>query len=213
MSTAEDFTVAPQEELQPWAQEALAQQEAPQTKDAASNDVLLFQVPALSVYDVEGLAKILADHPDLHEQILATAASFHGNNMVERALELRKQQTATAPAVAPKAEEITAPTVVAQQAEEQPKEEEGHWSDEPGWVVRARAFNAAHEDDVNLFNIATGFSCTVHGRVDPAAVARWQAENGVDPDGRIGKGTADAAWKLMPVEQAQPTQAAEPPVS
>jgi hypothetical protein len=85
---------------------------------------------------------------------------------------------------------------------------------EPGWVVRARAFNARHEDDVRLFNIATGFACEGPDRQpDPNAVANWQAQHGVDPDGRIGKETADRAWQLMPVEapKAAPEVAAEPP--
>jgi hypothetical protein len=219
MSTAADFTVAPQTELAPWAEEALKQQEeAPQVKDQAAqdtggNDVLLFQIPALAAGDAEGLANIIIHHPDLYEQILTTAASFLGNDTVTRALDIvhgGTTQAEAAKAQEPAAEETPA-DVVAQQAAEHscgvckgeacvcdaPKEE----IVEPGWVVRARAFNAKHPDEVQLFNHATGYQCVgPNGEPDPNAVANWQANHGVKPDGRIGKETADVAWSLMPVE-------------
>jgi hypothetical protein len=218
MSTAADFTTAAQPELAPWAEEALKQQEAaPQVQaeqakqDPAANDVILFQLPALAAGDAQGLADLIVSHPDLYEQILEAAANFLGNETVTRALDIvHGGKTAPAEAAKEPAAEVTPPQVVAQQAEEQkcgvcqadvcaceaPAAEV-----EPGWVVRARAFNAKHEDDVNLFNMATGFVCTVNGQLDPNAVASWQAKNGVDPDGRVGRTTADRAWALMAVEQ------------
>lgn len=216
-NSAENFTVAPQQELQPWAKEALEQQEqAPQVQeqqskqDPAASDVILFELPALAAGDAQGLADLIIKHPDLYEQILASAASFLGNDTVTKALDIvHGGKTEANQAVQEPAPEVTPPQVVQQQAAEQvpeqgkepaPQEQEV----EPGWVVRARAFNAKHEDEVNLFNIATGYSCTVDGQLDPNAVATWQANNGVKPDGRVGKETADRAWMLMPVEQQQP---------
>jgi len=223
-----DFTIAPQQELEPWAQEMLQEQEQqseetaePAQQDPAANDVLLFSVPMLASGDAEGLAQLLREHPDLYEQILATAAGFLGNDTVARAIELLQGPAETP--VEPLQEEATPEAVVeqqaaeattqgteeaapeaAQQAEAQAEEAPSAEPEpEPGWVVRARGYNAAHEDEVRLFNHATGFSCTVNGELDPNAVANWQAANGVSPDGRVGKETADAAWALMPVEAPQ----------
>lgn len=233
--SAANFTVAPLEELEPWAAEMLAEQEEaqataePEQQDPAASDVILFQVPALAVGDAKGLADIILAHPELYEQILATAAGFLGNDTVAKALDIVNAPQVQAEA--PKEEETTPPEVVAQEAAEatpagQPdaspeqvqQEAEAPASEsqsaepepESGWVVRARAFNANHPDEVALFNHATGYACTVGGEVDPNAVANWQAANGVSPDGRVGKETADAAWELMPVEMPQaPQQLAE----
>lgn len=216
---AENFTIAPQAELAPWAEEALKQQEqAPQVQqeqakqDPAASDVILFELPALAAGDAQGLADLIIRHPDMYEQILASAASFLGNDTVTKALDIvHGGKTEAKQAAQEPAAEVTPPQVVQEQAQEHacgvchgevcaceaPKEQEA----EPGWVVRARAFNAKHEDDVNLFNMATGFSCSVDGQLDPNAVATWQGNNGVKPDGRVGKETADRAWALMPVEQ------------
>lgn len=230
MTTAADFTVAPLEKLEPWAEEMLAEQEEtkpaetaePQQQDPAANDVLLFQVPALAAGDAQGLADLLLAHPELYEQILSTAASFLGNDTVAKALELMQDPQA-APEPPKQEEEVTPPEVIAAQAAEETKAgteeataevvqqeqeaaevETAEPEPEAGWVVRARAYNANHPDEVQLFNHATGYSCVgANGEVDPNAVANWQAANGVSPDGRVGKQTADAAWALMPVEQPQ----------
>jgi hypothetical protein len=211
---AGNFQVAPSPELEPWAQEALAEQSTEQEQaqadlDPQAHDVLYFQIPALEWADEVGLAEILLKHPNLHEQIIATAAGFHGNTTVLEALEIERQELARSKGAAEPQEELTPPAVVETQAEDkksqtqdgvapEPKEQEA----EPGWVVRARAFNSNHEDQVNLFNIATGFAARdTNGSPDPAAIARWQAENGIEPDGRIGQDTADRAWQMMPVEQ------------
>jgi hypothetical protein len=239
MSTAADFTVAPQEELAPWAEEMLAEQEEtqaqeteePAQKDPAANDVLVFELPSLAAGDAQGLVDLIIKHPDLYEQILATAAGMLGNDTLAKALDIVHGAPPQA-AEEPKTEETTPTEVIEQQAAEETsagtaeatveevqaaKEEQTAPTEsaepepEPGWVVRARAYNAAHPDEVALFNHATGFSCTgAGGEPDPNAVANWQAANGVAPDGRVGKETADAAWALMPVEQpASPAQLPE----
>jgi hypothetical protein len=209
---AGNFQVAPSPELEPWAKDALAQQSAEQEKaqqemDPQAHDVLYFQIPSLEWADEQGLAEILLKHPNLHEQIVKTAAGFHGNSTILQALEIEREELERSKKAAEPQKEQTPPSVVESQAEEKkkdpgevaeaPKAEEA----EPGWVVRARAFNSNHDDQVNLFNIATGFQARdANGRPDPAAIARWQAENGIEPDGRIGQETADRAWQLMPVE-------------
>lgn len=241
MTTAADFTVAPLEKLEPWAEEMLAEQEEvkpaesaePQQQDPAANDVLLFQVPSLAVGDAQGLADLLMAHPELYEQILSTAASFLGNDTVAKALEIVSGKPAEEQQAAPpQAEEVTPTEVIEQQASEetnagkdevtteqaqqenQAETESAQPEPEAGWVVRARAYNANHADEVQLFNHATGYSCLgANGEIDPNAVANWQAANGVSPDGRVGKETADAAWSLMPVEQpSSPAQLPEEPV-
>jgi hypothetical protein len=68
-------------------------------------------------------------------------------------------------------------------------------------VGRPRPHTSPPEDDVTLYNIAPGFAARdAEGHPDPTPIARWQADNGHEPDGRIGKDTADTAWRLMPVE-------------
>jgi hypothetical protein len=223
---AGNFTVAPSPELEPWAKEALGEQTEGQASeqqqmDPVASEVLLFQVPQLHWTDEQGLAEILLKHPDLHEQIVATAAGFLGNTTILEALEIVRVESERSKGAAEPKEEVTPPDVIASQAEDrkpapdQTPEETSQQEAEPGWVVRARAFNSNHEDEVNLFNIATGFAARdANGRPDPAAIARWQADNGIEPDGRIGQSTADLAWQLMPVEapkQEAPTSDDLPP--
>ena len=67
----------------------------------------------------------------------------------------------------------------------------------PAWVAGARAYNAAHAHLVDEFNELTNDVCRLDGeaRIDPQAVARWQAAHGVDADGRVGPHTVAAARK------------------
>ncbi len=65
---------------------------------------------------------------------------------------------------------------------------------EAAWVTGAKRFNAAHEEEVAEFNRVTGDSCVgPDSKVDPALVSDWQARHGVQPDGRVGPTTVDAA--------------------
>jgi hypothetical protein len=65
---------------------------------------------------------------------------------------------------------------------------------EPGWVQRAQSYHAAHAAAVAAFDRLTGGACVGEdGALDPRKVARWQAEHGVAPDGRVGEATLDAA--------------------
>lgn len=64
------------------------------------------------------------------------------------------------------------------------------------WRDGARAYNSAHAALVEQFNAATDGACGTGAQVDPEAVARWQSEHGVSPDGRVGPRTARAAHHL-----------------
>ncbi|MBL9015265.1 MAG: hypothetical protein JNL83_13865 [Myxococcales bacterium] len=66
---------------------------------------------------------------------------------------------------------------------------------EAPWVGRARRFNRAHADNVRAFLDSTGTSCvdSQTGELDPNKVARWQADHGLAPDGRVGDQTVRAA--------------------
>ena len=66
---------------------------------------------------------------------------------------------------------------------------------DPPWVERARAFNRARPDNVRAFLDSTGKSCVdqATGEPDPQKVARWQADHGLSPDGRIGDQTVQTA--------------------
>jgi hypothetical protein len=66
---------------------------------------------------------------------------------------------------------------------------------ESTWVTKARRFNRAHADDVERFLGMTGDTCVdeATGEADPRKVARWQADHGVSPDGRVGDETVKAA--------------------
>ena len=63
------------------------------------------------------------------------------------------------------------------------------------WVTRAQRYNRAHAAEVAAFLEATGNACIdeATGEADPRKVARWQASNGLPPDGRIGRKTHDLA--------------------
>ena len=68
-----DLTVDAKTELEPWAEEMLAEQEEaqpaepqPQQANPAASNVILFQVPSLSAGDAQGLADIILAHPELY---------------------------------------------------------------------------------------------------------------------------------------------------
>jgi len=65
---------------------------------------------------------------------------------------------------------------------------------EPDWAVRARAYNREHAALCAQFLEATGNACLgAGGEIDPAAIARWQTDHGLPPDGRIGPKTVQTA--------------------
>jgi hypothetical protein len=77
-----------------------------------------------------------------------------------------------------------------QERAEKPKEE----SKEASWITGAKRFNAAHAEEVAEFNRVTKDACVgPEGVLDPALVSDWQVAHGVQPDGRVGSATVDAA--------------------
>jgi hypothetical protein len=84
---------------------------------------------------------------------------------------------------------------------------------EPAWVAGARRYNDAQASFVADFNEATNNSCVVDGKLDPQAVARWQAQHGIGADGKVGPQTLAAARKASVSEAPKPVETeARPPV-
>lgn len=68
------------------------------------------------------------------------------------------------------------------------------------WVAKAQRYNRANEVYVSTFRELTGTACVDEstGELDPRKIARWQADHGVPPDGRIGDQTISAAIVASP---------------
>jgi hypothetical protein len=67
--------------------------------------------------------------------------------------------------------------------------------EKPAWVVGAERYNFAHPKYVDEFYENTQWACHDEetGEPDVYAVAQWQAEAGLQPDGRIGPDTVDCS--------------------
>lgn len=88
-----------------------------------------------------------------------------------------------------------------QERSARPKEE----AKEAAWITGAKRFNAAHSEEVAEFNRVTKDACVgPEGVVDPALVSDWQAAHGVQPDGRIGQATVDAARRAAGIGHPVP---------
>lgn len=176
--------------------------------------------------DEKFVVMLLEQHPDLRDQIIAKAQEMCGHETVAEALRLEKSKTAptadgaaadtatTTDAAAPTAVSETEPTPADKVAEDAveaaPTTKSGSaggaksGKPESGWVVRARAYNAAHPEYVNLFLDFTGGACLdAAGNLDPNLVATWQAQNRVPPDGRVGMGTVARASLMAPILGAE----------
>lgn len=149
-------------------------------------------------------------NPQLRDQVLIGAAEFDA----PLAEEVRQRLMNPKPAPAVTETEPTPPDAIAKDAEQAApapkKHKHKHASEsapakkdkaEAGWVVRARAYNAAHSATVDAFLQITGGACLdAAGNVDPHLVANWQAAHGSPPDGRIGEGTVAAAILDSPLD-------------
>ena len=84
---------------------------------------------------------------------------------------------------------------------------------ESAWIVHARAYNRS-SPAASEFNSLTAGSCATADGVDldPDKVARWQADHGVAPDGRVGPHTLAKARTVASAPPAAPatTAAAAP---
>lgn len=66
--------------------------------------------------------------------------------------------------------------------------------EEAAWIVGAKRYNAAHEDQLEEFNRVTQGVCVGQdGVADPKLISDWQAAHGLQPDGRVGPKTVEAA--------------------
>ena len=176
--------------------------------------------------DAKYVVMLLEQYPDLRDLIIAKAQEMCGHETVAEALRLEKSKTAptadgaaadtatTTDAAAPTAVSETEPTPADKVAEDAveaaPTTKSGSaggaksGKPESGWVVRARAYNAAHPEYVNLFLDFTGGACLdAAGNLDPNLVATWQAQNRVPPDGRVGMGTVARASLMAPILGAE----------
>jgi peptidoglycan hydrolase-like protein with peptidoglycan-binding domain len=174
--------------------------------------------PLVLEYDREEKIKDHVDYilknPGLREQVLIGAAEFDAP--LAEAVRQRLENPTPAPAV-PDHEPVPPDAVAkdAEQAAPAPKQKSKSKSKakskakgkdtpaadtaksnkpESGWVVRARAWQAAHPEYVSQFLELTGAACLdADGKLDPNLVASWQAQHGVRPDGRVGNNTLTAA--------------------
>lgn len=163
---------------------------------------------------VKDHVEFIRANPHLRDQVLIGATQYDP----DIAEAVRQRLANPTPAPAETEAEPTPPTVVAEEAAEatpppasarakQANAKDatagGTTSDksEPGWVRRARIYNAKHKKDVEMFLSLTGSVCLdAEGNLDPRLVARWQAEHGTQPDGRVGPNTVTAAIVALPFE-------------
>jgi len=178
---------------------------------------VLFRMAILEPGDSKLLGQILKDNPDIHDQIVAQATRDLGEATVKEALAIArgegpKEEPPTEVKEQVEQPEPTPPDVVQESAKEQVQKPEAKEPEpepkveEPGWVVRARAFNQTHSDLAWDFNQCTLGSCMgADGVLDPNLVAKWQADHNVPPDGRVGPHTLDAARIAMEAMLLDPT--------
>lgn len=227
----------PQSEQQPGRQDAAAP--ATETADPSLDlrPELKAQILQMSPADAEKLAEMLQLYPSLTGRILFFAASHMGNAAVQRAIALAKSWNTQGRSGSMSRDEVReamdGPAATLSDAEmrealhdrsEEPRKGDetaapkpAHAAAEPAWVAGARAYNAAHPELVDEFNELTSDVCRLdgEGKVDPQAVARWQSNHGLVPDGKIGPHTVAKARTLQakaPEVAAAPQADARPPV-
>lgn len=211
---------APAAEAKP-AEPAIAEVAPPQAteQEPAAFDWLLSPLALEGNFEgrVQEHVDFIHAHPGLRETVLAQCASF------EPALADAVRDALAAPPV-PLDVEAPAPTEQIQEDVAEVATEPAAQSKKevPGWVVRARAYNRAHDALVAEFNELTSFACVgpmdwIEGdsvdslEVDPYLVAQWQQDAGLSPDGRVGPNTVDAARVELEPVIAAPEATAEAP--
>jgi len=203
-------TVVRAQELLATPDAPVAPEPAPEAPPPRGNDQgILFSLQILEQGQADELASILRNHPEMFDQIVAEAEQYVGKEACDRAVAMVRgapPQVAEQPEPTPPAEIENSATEHAGEAATVAPEP----TQESGWVVRARAYNAHHPDDVSQFNQLTQGACIgADGQIDPNLIATWQAGHGVAPDGRVGNETIAAAQTLNP-EPAQQAQVPEP---
>lgn len=137
----------------------------------------------------EQIAQTIKAHPDATREIIALLHDRFGNSFVNQVMAcvhggaIAPSTAAVAPADDPAFDAIQEAVFAADGATEHaaPKKT-------GSWVDRAIEYNREHPEYVEGFMDATAGSCIDYetAEPDPRKVARWQAENGLPPDGRIG---------------------------
>lgn len=193
-------------------------------------------IQRMSPADWGQLADMMDLYPSFLGAILAVASPHLGNAAVQRAIALVKQKQATqgrsgslsqdelresvgepADSRPVKSGEMTSflhdasdgPLQTGPDAAPRPA------AAEPAWVASARAYNAAHSDLVDEFDDLTHHAVLLDGDVHPRSVARWQADHGLAPDGKIGPHTVQKAREVNAKAAqvaAAPQADARPPV-
>lgn len=199
---------------------AAAAEPAPaDTANAAQTFEYLTSFLALE-YDREEKIKDHVDfilaNPHLRDQVLLGAAEFDAPLAEEvrqrlanptAAASTNEPEPASPDAVAKEAEQAAPPPASAPKKKASPKDassaEAKTDKPEPGWVKRARVWNANHPEFVEPFLSFTGAACLdAEGNLDPRLVARWQADHNSPPDGRVGAGTLGRAIEASALDDA-----------
>jgi peptidoglycan hydrolase-like protein with peptidoglycan-binding domain len=189
----------------------------PQTLSPALRD----QVMALGPDDAPQLTRLLAQcPPDQRDALLMAARTTLGGAMVAKALEI-KQNGVPTDEIAPSTNDAapasgTAPATDGAAHTDGAVAKPEHSA---AWFAAAGAYNRAHPDWVEEFDDLTNYRCRVEGgggEISAQAVAHWQKEHGLDPDGKIGPRTVQKAREVHTSEHLQVTSArqadARPPV-
>lgn len=142
---------------------------------------------------------LLQQHPGLFDECLDRLhkAEKKGHGPTEKELTEEQQAGATGGGKG----DNDASETETQERNSRPKEE----AKESSWITGAKRFNAAHPEEVAEFNRVTKDACLdANGVVDPALVSDWQAAHGVQPDGRVGQATVDAARRAAGIGRPVP---------
>lgn len=179
----------------------------------ALSPVLRDQVMALGPDDAPRLARLIAQcPPDQHDALLMAARTNLGGAMVAKALELKRNGPPTGE-IAPSTND-TAPAKGAGPSSNGAAPT-GDAAARPehsaSWVAAAEAYNRAHAHFVDEFNELTGDSVHLdaHEKLDVNAVAHWQRNHGLDPDGKVGPRTVQKAREVYASEKPQVASSAQ----
>lgn len=160
------------------------------------------------------IALAIKGYPEFREKIITYAQDQVGADVVKEAIAIVDAPPPTSepePQAAPPVSEpgptpgespATAPSVDVEEEKQ------------PAWISRAREWNAVHADWAAEFSALTIDALRYHNEdgafeLDPVKVAHWQSEQGLDPDGKVGPKTLEAAQELSKRAAAARGQAPE----
>jgi hypothetical protein len=150
--------------------------------------------------------KFIKMYPELRSPVLSGLLRAHPGLFDEaldrlRELEQTKAKGPTEKELTEQQQDGSGAEAESQERTAKPKEE----AKESAWIAGAKRFNAAHAEEVAEFNRVTKDACLgPEGVVDPALVSDWQVAHGVQPDGRVGPATVDAARRAAGIGRPVP---------